>query len=199
MIIISKNKLSKKTIMSKIDLSQAKVGDKFRTRGGCVVEYVKYENLLDLYIVSSENNKPYTVQKDGRFLCERECFSDLIMQVFDNEKDRAITDRILKDVEKVVNGVAEAMPHIESTTIANLPRDPLPDSREDETELQRRQEVFDLAEKIYIMFENEILRYHLNRDGSDRFCSEDLREMAIIRASSFINKKHKYLKDGKLC
>jgi hypothetical protein len=73
------------------------------------------------------------------------------------------------------------------------------DAIAEENELHHRQDVIELAEKMYIMFENETLRYHLNRDGNDNFCSEDLREMAIIRASSFINKKHKYLKDGKLC
>ena len=69
-------------------------------------------------------------------------------QVFGDEKDRAITDKILKDVEKVVNGVAEAMPHIESTAIANLPREPLPENNENDAELQRRQEVVELAESL---------------------------------------------------
>jgi hypothetical protein len=78
--------------MSNIDLSKAKIGDKFRTRGGCVVEYVKYENLLDLYIVSSENGNQYPVQKDGRYLRERECFSDLIVQVLDKPLDGLIEE-----------------------------------------------------------------------------------------------------------
>lgn len=120
-------------------LANAKVGDKFRTRDGRVVEYVDYHNFLDLYIVSSEYGKLYPVQKDGRFLSEREDFFDLIEQVFDDEKNRAITDKILKDVEKVVNGVTEAMPLIESAAIANLPREPLPENNENDAELQRRQ------------------------------------------------------------
>jgi hypothetical protein len=49
------------------------------------------------------------------------------------------------------------------------------------------------------MFENEILRYNLNRKGSNEYSSENLREDAIIRAASFINRKQKYLKEGKLC
>lgn len=64
-------------------------------------------------------------------------------------------------------------------------------------ELQRRQEVVELAEKIYIMFENENYRYYLGCNRSDTDCSEELMEYAIIRAESFINKKYQYLKEGK--
>jgi hypothetical protein len=81
--------------MSKIDLSKAKIGDKFRTRDGRVVEYVDYDNFLDLYIVSSEYDKLYPVQKDGRFLSEREGFSDLIVQVIDKPIDELIEDGLI--------------------------------------------------------------------------------------------------------
>ena len=73
------------------------------------------------------------------------------------------------------------------------------DAIAEEKELQRRQDVVELAEKMYIMFENETLRYYLNSDKIGTFCSEDLMGKAIIRAASFINMKHKYLNDGKLC
>jgi hypothetical protein len=184
-----------------IDLSKAKVGDKFRTRKGYVVELKDTVLYFGEYVYRLTSPNAFVcVLRDGRmYKCNKVSEFDLVEQVFDDEKDRAITDKILKDVEKVTNGVADAMPLIESVAIANLPRDPLPENREENYELQRRQEVIELSEKMYIMFENETLRYHLNRDGSDKFCSENLREMAIIRAASFINKKHKYLKDGKLC
>jgi hypothetical protein len=73
------------------------------------------------------------------------------------------------------------------------------DAIAEEKELQRRQEVVELAEKMYIMFENEILRYGLSRNGSSEYPSEKLMGNAIIRAASFINRKQKYLKYGKLC
>ncbi len=110
--------------MSNIDLSKAKIGDKFRTRGGCVVEYVKYENLLDLYIVSSENDKPYPVQKDGRYLSERECFSDLIVQVLDKPLDELIEEGT-KQFRENDDAIAE------------------------ENELQRRQEVLKYADMLF--------------------------------------------------
>lgn len=162
--------------MSKIDLSQAKIGDKFRTRDGIVVKYVDYDKFLDLYFVS-ENDKPYPVQKDGRFLCERESFSDLIEQVLDKTLDIIERDmRINREMEEIVEV-----------------------AKKEKQELQRRQEVVELAEKMYIMFENEILKYDLSRNGSSTHSSEKLKERAIIRAASFIDRKQKYLKDGKLC
>ncbi len=110
--------------MSNIDLSQAKIGDKFRTRGGGVVEYVKYDNLLDLYIVSSKNDNQYQVQKDGRYLSERECFSDLIVQVLDKPLDELIEEGT-KQFRESRDAIAE------------------------ENELQRRQEVLKYADRLF--------------------------------------------------
>lgn len=160
--------------MTAIDLSKAKIGDKFRTRDGSVVEYVDYDKILDLYIVSSENGKPYPVQKDGRFLCELESFPDLVEQVHDKPLDGLI-EEATKQIKENDDAIAE------------------------ENELQRREQVVELAEKMYIMFENEMLRYNLDRNGISSYSSEKFRESAIIRAASFINRKQKYLKDGKLC
>lgn len=185
--------------MSKIDLSKAKIGDKFRTRRGKIMEYIGESRFNNQYILKDERDIKLYFYKEGNYTLVTEHKYDLIEQVFGDKKDRAITDKILKDVEKAVNGVTEAIPLIESAAIANLPRDPLPENNEDDAELQRRQEVVELAEKMYIMFENETLKYRLNRDGIGNFCSENLREMAIIRAACFIDRKHKYLKDSKLC
>ena len=110
--------------MSKIDLSKAKIGDKFRTRDGSVMEYVGYDNFLDLYIVSSENNKPYLVQKDGRYLSERECFSDLIVQVLDKPLDELIEEGT-KQFRESRDAIAE------------------------ENELQRRHEVLKYADMLF--------------------------------------------------
>ena len=142
--------------MSKIDLSKANVGDKFRTREGIVVKYVDYDKYLDLYIVSSENDKPYAVQKDGRYLCERECFSDLAGQVLDKPLDELIEEGT-KQIKENDDAIAE------------------------ENELQRRQEVVELAERIFTNCENTTIE--------DAFCG----------AETFIKFKNKYLKEGKLC
>jgi hypothetical protein len=166
--------------MSKIDLSQAKVGDKFRDRYGRLHELIyilKGDCSFRYLLVDEQKDNVDNYKVDGSYLQHDISNLDLVEQVFDEQLDTKERDiRTNYEIKKVIE-VAD----------------------EEKQELHRRQEVFDLAEKMYIMFENEILRYHLNRDGSDKFCSEDLREMAIIRASSFINKKHKYLKDGKLC
>lgn len=170
--------------MSKIDLSKANVGDKFRTRGGFIRAYNKCVNYKskNFYLLKDEDGNKFYYHKYGDFVLDRVSDFDLVEQVFDDEKDRAITDRILKDVEKVVNGVAEAMPHIESTTIANLLRYPLPDSREDETELQRRQEVAELADRIFF---------------SKRGSAYSFKECIEVAEHS-VNMINQYLKDGKL-
>ena len=185
--------------MSKIDLSKAKIGDKFRDRHGCLHELIyilKGDCYFPCLLVNETKDTVNNYKFDGSYLQDNKSKLDLIEQVFDDEKDRVITDKILKDVEKVVNGVTQAMPLIESATIANLYREPLPENNEDNSELQRRQEVVELAEKMYILFENT--RCHLSCTGSDTYCSEDLKGMAFVRAAYFVNKKHEYLKEGKL-
>ena len=146
--------------MSKIDLSQAKIGDKFRTRDGSVVEYVDYDKSLDLYIVSSENDKPYPVQKDGRFLCERESFSDLIKQVLDKPLDTIERDmRINHEMEKVVEV-----------------------AKKEKQELQRRQEVVELADRIFF---------------SERGSAYSFKDCIEVAEHS-VNMINQYLKEGKL-
>ena len=144
--------------MSNIDLSKAKIGDKFRTRDGGVFEYVEYDNLLDLYIVSSENGNQYPVQKDGRYLRERECFSDLIVQVLDKPIDELIEEGT-KQFRESRDAIAEG------------------------NELQRRQEVVELAERIFF---------------SDRGNMYTFKECVEIAENS-VNIRNQYLKDGKLC
>lgn len=184
-----------------IDLSKAKIGDKFRDRHGRLHELIyilKGDCCFPCLLVNETKDTVNNYKFDGSYLQDNKSKLDLIEQVFDDEKDRAITDKILKDVEKVVNGVAEAMPLIESAAIANLLREPSLENNEDDAELQRRQEVVELAEKMYIMFEKENLRCCLSCNESNTYYSEDLQGMALVRASSFVNKKHKYLKEGKL-
>lgn len=134
--------------------------------------------------------------RNGHYLIRDANALDLVEQVFDDEKDRAITDKILKDVEKVVNGVSEAMPLIESATIANLSREPLPENNEDDDELQRRQEVAKLAERLFVsgVMYNEYSEYN-----KQNILDKSYREYVFGKAEGFVYLKEKYLKDGKLC
>lgn len=173
--------------MNKIDLNKAKIGDKFRTRNGEVVTYKGTDGRIaksrsDYYVCFCSDDVKITYFKNGSLILHEGHPYDLVEQVFDDEKGRAITDKILKDVEKVTNGVAEAMPLIESATIANLPREPLPENNEDDAELQRRQEVVELADRIFF---------------SER-CSAYSFKDCIEVAEHSVNMINQYLKEGKL-
>ena len=164
--------------MSKIDLSKAKLGDKFRTRDGSVVEYVGYEDILDLYTVSGENNKPYPVHKDGRYLCARESSDDVIVQVLDESLDTIERDvRTNREMEKIVEV-----------------------AKEEKQELQRRQEVVELAEKLVT---NELFavtnHLHDMRELGAAINLDSPTEYAFLIAEEFVNNKSKYLENGKLC
>lgn len=179
-----------------IDLSKAKVGDKFRTKNGLILTYCKRTYVdSDFHILTHNDGSIDVFYKNGNYLKRSACGLDLAEQVFDDEKDRAIIDKILKDVEKVVNGVAEAMPLIESATIANLSRDPLPENREENYELQRRQEVVELADRIFTeKYLQEWYQYLID----NKTTKTDYVTYIFEWAEKFVNAKDKYLKDGKL-
>lgn len=184
--------------MSKIDLSKAKLGDKFRTKGGQILKYDGKDNSSsfdDEYQLIYENHRVLYYYRKGNFLPLSESEYDLIEQVFDDEKDRAITDKILKDVEKVTNGVAEAMPLFESAAIANLSREQLPENNEDDAELQRRQEVVELAEKL---FTEKYLQEWYQYLTDNNTAKTDYITYIFEWAEKFVNAKDKYLKEGKL-
>ena len=181
MITTTKDKHSK-TIMSKIDLSKAKVCDKFKTRRGKIMEYIGESSFNNQYILIDERDTKLYFYKEGNYTLITEHKYDLIEQVFGDEKDRAVTDKILKDVEKVTNGVAEAMPLIESAAIANLPREPLPENNEDDAELQRRQEVVELADRIFFSERGNMFSF----------------KECIEVAEHSVNVISQYLKEGKL-
>lgn len=186
--------------MSKIDLSKAKIGDKFRTKNGLILTYCKRTYVdSDFHVLTHNDGSIDVFYKNGNYLKRSACGLDLAEQVFDDEKDRAITDKIIKDVEKVVNGVLKAMPLIESTTIANLSREPLPENNEDDDELQRRQEVVELAEKLVT---NELFavtnHLHDMRELGAAINLDSPTEYAFLIAEEFVNNKSKYLKNGKL-
>lgn len=172
--------------MNKIDLSKAKIGDKFRTKGDQILEYIgedHFSRFNDKYLLANTEGLIKHFFQYGEYLADGQDDLDLAEQVFDDEKGRAITDKILKDTETVVNGVAEAMPLIESATIANLSREPLPENNEDNSELQRRKEVVELADRIFF---------------SERGSVYSFKECIEVAEHS-VNMINQYLKEGKLC
>lgn len=188
--------------MSKIDLSKAKIGDKFRTRNGKIVEYVGRfsDKTTNQYILEDERGLKYYFYKYGNYTLIAESKLDLIEQVFDKGD---LLDNNISAEERVQALVGMAKSEYEEAkelgaAIQNLPHI-VEQPKEDNQELQRRQEVVELAEKMYIMHEFENMKYYLSNGGNNAFESKDLVEMAFIRAASFINKKHQYLKEGKLC
>lgn len=166
--------------MNKIDLSKAKIGDKFRDRDEHLHELIyilKGDCDFRYLLVNNQKDNVDNYMVDGSYLRHDMSNLDLVEQVFDKPLDTKERDiRTNYEMKKVVE-VAD----------------------EEKQELQRRQEVIELAEKMYIMFENENLRCNLSCDGRSIYCPEDLMDKAIRRAASFINKKRKYLEDGKLC
>jgi hypothetical protein len=158
--------------MSKIDLSKANVGDKFRLKNGVIATYKCYSNYPCAHAHILESGlKLYVANCDGTEVNGMHEY-DVIEQVLDKPLDELIEEGT-KQIKKNDDAIKE------------------------ENELQRRQEVVELAEKMYIMFEKENLRCCLSCNESTYY-SEDLQRMAFVRASSFVNKKHEYLKEGKL-
>lgn len=146
-----------------IDLSKAKIGDKFLTREGYVValkDIVQYMGDIIYRLTSPkvfvrvfQNGKMYKGNKASEF--------DLVEQVFDEtfdttERDERINHEMQKSVEE---------------------------AREENQELQRRQEVVELAERIFF---------------SDRGSMYSFKECIEVAEHS-VNIRNQYLKEGKLC
>lgn len=75
--------------MSKIDLSKAKIGDKFRTKDGRILVY-SGESVGcrdDKYGLIDECGYIKHFYQSGEYLYDEETDLDLVEQVFDDEKD----------------------------------------------------------------------------------------------------------------
>lgn len=150
--------------MSKIDLSKAKIGDKFRTRKGYVValkDIVQYMG-DDVYILTSSKACVYVFQNGKMYKDNKKSEFDLVEQVFDDEKDT--TDR------EIVEAMNQATKELSEK------------AAEREKELQRRQEVVELAEKLWLRNLKDLAEYSYYDAFKD--------------AETFIKLKSKYLKEG---
>ena len=143
--------------MSKIDLSKAKVGDKFRLVTNKIVTYIcnnEYDGEL-WHRVMFEDGRELDI--DDMWIEE-----NLVEQVFDDEKDT--TDR----------EIVEAM----NQAIKDIPEK----AAEREKELQRRQEVVELADRIFF---------------SERGSAYSFKDCIEVAEYS-VNMINQYLKEGKL-
>lgn len=111
--------------MSKIDLSKAKIGDKFINREGNVFELINvYIGCEYSYELKDAHGRSYSVTNNGSYIEGEENTLDLVAQVFDKPLDELIQ---------------------EGTKQIKESRDAI----EEENEIQRRLEVVELADRIF--------------------------------------------------
>lgn len=149
--------------MNTIDLSKAKIGDKFRTRGGRILEYKGKSDVMidDNYLFDDkEERRTILLFRNGSYMLTYKHELDLIEQVFDKPLDELI-EEATKQFKENDDAIAE------------------------ENELQRRQEVVELAEKLWLRNLKDWTGYSYDAAFKD--------------AETFIGLKIKYLKEGKLC
>jgi hypothetical protein len=150
--------------MAAIDLSKAKVGDKFRTRYGQIMKYVGEDQDRcignDKFIFKDEEGNRYHFYENGNYMYPEEHKIDLIEQVFDETLDTIERDeRRNSEMKEVVEEI------------------------EEDQELQRRQYVVELAERIFF---------------SDRGNIYSFKECVEIAEYS-VSIRNQYLNEGKLC
>lgn len=160
--------------MSKIDLSKAKIGDKFRLKNGVIATYKCYSNYPCAHAHILESGlKLYVANCDGTEVNGMHEY-DVIEQVLDKPLDELIEEGT-KQIKKNDDAIKE------------------------EQELQRRQEVVELAEKLVT---NELFavtnHIHDMRELGAAINLDSPTEYAFLIAEEFVNNKSKYLKNGKL-
>lgn len=163
--------------MSKIDLSKAKVGDKFMTREGYVVELKDTVLYFGDYVYRLTSPNAFVcVFQDGRmYKCNKASEFDLVEQVFDDEKDT-----IDREIVEAMNQAIKEIPEKKQLR---------------EQELQRRQEVVELAEKLFTeKYLQEWYQYLIDNNTT----KTDYVTYIFEWSEKFVNAKDKYLKEGKL-
>lgn len=144
--------------MATIDLSQAKIGDKFRAMDGSILTYKRFVSISHecYYELTLDNDYRYFYNRDGR--CTLGSAYDLFEQVLDKPLDELI-EEATKQFRENDDAIAE------------------------ENELQRRQKVVELADRIFF---------------SDRGNIYSFKECVEIAEYS-VNIRNQYLNEGKLC
>lgn len=169
--------------MTTIDLSKAKVGDKFRTRCGQIVRYVGEDQDKcignDKFLFDDKEGYRYHFYEDGTYMNFEGHELDLVEQVFDKTLDIIERyERINRDMQKIAE-------------IAD----------EERQELQRRKEVIELARKM--LFDDNTYQFYINyirakqNEGAEQVMT--YLRYVIDYAEDCVNKFNQYLNDGKLC
>lgn len=166
--------------MSKIDLRKAKLGDKFITKGGRILTLAYQGRKYTLigrgcFVRLNQNGKLYEDNEESKF--------DLIEQFFDNGDILDIGERgeVLAEMTKSEYEKAKEL----DIDFLQVYIEKNPEEDEKKQELQRRQEVVELAEKLLIRNLKDLAEYSYYAAFKD--------------AETFVKLKHKYLKEGKLC
>lgn len=112
--------------MSKIDLSKAKIGDKFRTRNGFIRTYYECGNykIINYYLLKDEDGNKFYYHQYGNFIYGKDTECDLVEQVLDKPLDELIEEgtKLIKEND---DAIAE------------------------ENKLQRRHEVLKYADMVF--------------------------------------------------
>lgn len=180
--------------MSKIDLSKAKLGDKFITKEGRILTLAYQGRKYTLigsgcFVRLNQNGKLYEDNEESKF--------DLIEQFFDNGDILDIGERgeVLAEMTKSEYEKAKEL-DIDFLQVY-IEKNPEEDNKQ---ELQRRQEVIALAEKLVV--NEEMIKAHKDLFEAEVYAHEKTQttypEFVIRSAEDFIKYKNQYLKDGKL-
>lgn len=177
-----------------IDLSKAKLGDKFITKEGRILTLAHQGRKYTLigrgcFVRLNQNGKLYEDNEESKF--------DLIEQVFDNGDILDIGERgeVLAEMTKSEYEKAKEL-DIDFLQVY-IEKNPEEDNKQ---ELQRRQEVIALAEKLVV--NEEMMKAHKDLFEAEVYAhakTQTTYPAFVIRsAEDFIKYKNQYLKEGKL-
>ena len=184
--------------MSKIDLSKAKLGDKFITKEGRILTLAHQGRKYTLigrgcFVRMNQNGKLYEDNEESKF--------DLIEQFFDNgdildlgERGEVLAEMTKSEYEKAKElGIDFLQVYMEENPEEK-------DPEEDKREFDRRLEVVVLAGKL-LVDEGIIKAYKDAFEAEVHSCAEKtttFSEFVIRQADEFVKYKKKYLNTGKL-
>lgn len=179
--------------MNKIDLSKAKLGDKFITKEGRILTLAHQGRKYTLvgrgcFVRLNQNGKLYEDNEDSKF--------DLIEQFFDNgdqldigERGEVLAEMTKSEYEKAKElGIDFLQVYIEKNPEEKNPE-------EDNHELQRRQEVVEIVNELFTRGTMTDWYCELIKHGKTK---KTYLEWIFGWAENFVYTREKYLKEGKL-